>query len=66
MTNETQGKVAEIQALPGSDVYLAMESRVLGLTQAEAQERLARYGRNVLQEIKGKPLYLKFLANFTH
>ena len=65
-TPETLGKLAEIQALPGSDVYPALESRMLGLTPMEAQERLARYGRNALQEVKGKPLYVKFLANFTH
>ena len=28
--------------------------------------RLQQVGRNALREIKGRPLYLKFLANFTH
>jgi magnesium-transporting ATPase (P-type) len=36
------------------------------LTQAEVEERLNLFGRNTLQEVKGKSLYLKFLANFTH
>jgi Ca2+-transporting ATPase len=47
-------------------VYEALKTRPQGLTQTEAEERLQRFGRNVIREVKGKPLYLKFLANFTH
>src|SRR4029079_3902044 len=47
-------------------VYTTLETRPHGLTQAEAAERLQRYGPNLIQEIKGTPLILKFLANFTH
>jgi magnesium-transporting ATPase (P-type) len=47
-------------------VYLALNTRPQGLIQIEAEERLKTHGRNVLREIKGKPLYLKFLENFTH
>jgi len=47
-------------------VYQALETRPQGLSQAEAAERLQRFGRNAIREVKGKPLYLKFLANFTH
>jgi magnesium-transporting ATPase (P-type) len=36
------------------------------LTQVEIKQRLHRFGRNVIHEVKGKPLWLKFLANFTH
>ena len=28
--------------------------------------RLGRFGRNVIREVKGKPLIVKFFANFTH
>jgi magnesium-transporting ATPase (P-type) len=52
--------------LPTAQVYQALATGPEGLAQAEAAARLERYGRNALQEIKGKPLYLKFLANFTH
>jgi magnesium-transporting ATPase (P-type) len=38
----------------------------MGLTQVEAEERLQLGGRNVIREIKGKPLLRKLLANFTH
>jgi magnesium-transporting ATPase (P-type) len=58
--------VENIQALQTAQVYQALASGPEGLTQAEAATRLGRFGRNALQEIKGKPLYLKFLANFTH
>ncbi|MGA9350172.1 MAG: HAD-IC family P-type ATPase, partial [Anaerolineae bacterium] len=47
-------------------VYNALKTRPQGLTQAEAEERLLHFGRNAIREVKGKPLYLKFLANFTH
>src|SRR5688572_20778253 len=55
-----------IHALAVPVVYAALETRPHGLTQAEAAERLQRCGPNLIQEIKGTPLILKFLANFTH
>ncbi len=58
--------IASIQALPIPEVYQALETDPGGLTRAEAEARLIRFGRNALREAKGKPLYLKFLANFTH
>ena len=58
--------VENIQSLPTVQVYQALATGPGGLTQAEAAARLQHYGRNALQEVKGKPLYLKFLANFTH
>ncbi len=61
-----QHPVESTHRLPIPEVYAALGSRPSGLTQAEAQERLERYGRNAIREIKGKPLWRKFLANFTH
>ena len=58
--------MGSIHTLPSSKVYQAMGTRPQGLANAEAEERLRRYGRNAITEIKGKPLWLKFLANFTH
>ncbi len=55
-----------IHRLPPDQVYAALESRPSGLFQREVEERLARYGRNVLEETKGTPLILRFLVNFTH
>ncbi|MFB0919647.1 MAG: cation-transporting P-type ATPase, partial [Oscillospiraceae bacterium] len=37
-----------------------------GLTKADAEDRLAKYGSNTIKEVKGKPLIVKFLSNFTH
>jgi calcium-translocating P-type ATPase len=55
-----------IHTLPVSEVYSSLRTRPQGLTQEEVDLRLGQVGRNALQEIKGKPLYLKFLSNFTH
>jgi len=55
-----------IQALPVADVYRLSGTQRQGLTQVEIAHRLQQVGRNALQEKKGKPLILKFLANFTH
>src|SRR5687768_3878325 len=53
-------------ALPVAAVYTALATQPYGLTQAKAAERLQRYGPNLIREIKGTPLIVKFLANFTH
>ncbi|MDD5263382.1 MAG: cation-transporting P-type ATPase [Candidatus Bipolaricaulis sp.] len=48
------------------DVYRAAGTSPDGLATAEAQARLAQHGPNAIQTIKGKPLWRKLLANFTH
>jgi magnesium-transporting ATPase (P-type) len=55
-----------VHACPIPDVYQALSSEPQGLSQAEAERRLAYFGRNLIREVKGKPLWLKLLANFTH
>ncbi len=60
------GQLAEIHTLPVSAVYKSLSSRPEGLSQPEAQERLERFGDNIIREVKGKPLWIRFLANFTH
>ena len=55
-----------LAALPPQEVYAALDSSPAGLTTAEAQERLRRYGPNVLREVKETPLIFKLLANFTY
>jgi P-type Ca2+ transporter type 2C len=49
-----------------AEVYTSLQTTSSGLTQTEAQERMVVYGKNALREVKGKPLYIKLLANFTH
>jgi Ca2+-transporting ATPase len=48
------------------EVYASLETTSSGLTQAQAESRIGVYGKNALREVKGKPLYKKLLANFTH
>ena len=36
------------------------------MSTSQAEERLLTYGKNVIRKIKGKPLWVKLLANFTH
>jgi Ca2+-transporting ATPase len=55
-----------IHSIPVPEVYRALSTSSNGLAQTEAEERMVRFGRNVISEIKGKPLILKFFANFTH
>src|SRR3972149_6559533 len=65
-TDMTETKTRLVYSIPASDVYRTLASRPQGLTGREAAEQLKRIGVNALQRIKGRPLYLKFLANFTH
>jgi magnesium-transporting ATPase (P-type) len=48
------------------EVYEALGTSESGLTQAEAEARLQQFGHNAIEKVKGKPLWIKFLANFTH
>ena len=66
MTNSFNAIRETIHTLPVSEVYASLKTRPQGLSQEEADLRLEQVGRNALQEIKGKPLYLKFFSNFTH
>lgn len=58
--------IERIQELTPDQLFQELNSRPEGLAQDEIALRLGVYGPNVLQEVKGKPLILKFLANFTH
>ncbi len=60
------GPTDSIHKLPIREVYGVLATRPQGLTQAEAEERLRRFGGNVIQKIKGRSLLLQFLSNFTH
>jgi len=62
--SEDQGLRSYTLTIP--DVYVAAGTSPDGLTTAEAKVRLAKYGPNAIQTIKGKPMWRKLLANFTH
>jgi potassium/sodium efflux P-type ATPase len=53
-----------IHKLTSEEALEIMGAGYEGLTAAEAKERLARYGKNVISEKRGKPLILVFLSNF--
>jgi P-type Ca2+ transporter type 2C len=55
-----------IHTLPIQAVYAKLETQAQGLSQSEAERRLGQVGFNTLSEVQRPPLYLKFLANFTH
>lgn len=52
------------QSIP--QVFQTLGSQPRGLNPDEAAQRLQQYGPNSLVEIKGQPLLVKFLLNFTH
>ena len=58
--------LAKIHEKTPEELYAGLQSRPDGLTQEDAQQRLAVFGPNLLKEAKGTPLIVKFLANFTH
>ena len=58
--------ITDLHAVPTPEIYKSLETRPEGLTQAEIKERQNRFGRNRILKVKGKPLVLKLLANFTH
>ncbi len=55
-----------IWSLPVEQVYAALQSDPQGLSQAEAQRRLVRYGANRLPPQKRRPLLLRFLDQMVH
>ena len=63
---DTKNTAQPIHALTVAETYERFTTGPGGLTQAEAEGRLLRYGKNVIREVKGKPLLFKFAANFTH
>jgi Ca2+-transporting ATPase len=51
--------------LPIEDIYKELGTDSPGLSEDEAAIRLERFGPNVLKEVRGKPLPLRFIENFT-
>jgi magnesium-transporting ATPase (P-type) len=48
------------------EVYRTFSMGSSGLTQAEAEIRFRKLGPNVIREVRGKSLFVKFISNFTH
>ena len=53
----------KIKTLPPEDVYNELNTSKDGLTPEEVDKRLEEYGLNQIEEVKQKPIILKFLAN---
>lgn len=65
--SEDSGKLrAAIHTFTIAQVGAALGTGSDGLEQAEAARRLARFGPNAIRPARGRPLILRFLANFTH
>ncbi|ADZ09764.1 ATPase, P-type (transporting), HAD superfamily, subfamily IC [Methanobacterium lacus] len=53
----------KIKTLAPEDVYNELSTSKNGLNPDEVENRLIKYGLNQIQEVKQKPLILKFVAN---
>lgn len=53
----------KIKTLTPEDVYNELNTSKTGLSPDEVEKRLTEYGLNQIQEVKQKPLILKFVAN---
>jgi sodium/potassium-transporting ATPase subunit alpha len=49
-----------------AEALASLKTSDRGLDDDEARRRLAEFGRNRIEEVKGKPLWLRFLREFTH
>ena len=56
----------QITLLQIAEVLESLGSSERGLDEAEARRRLAEFGPNLIAEVKGRPLWLRFLEEFTH
>ena len=54
------------QQLTADEVYDALSTCPDGLVSDDAKQRLEAFGPNKIREIKGKPLIVKFISQFTH
>ncbi|MBI5188753.1 MAG: cation-transporting P-type ATPase [Nitrospirae bacterium] len=56
----------KIHSLLPEDVLKQLIVSEQGLTEKEAEKRLAEFGPNEIKEVKKKPLIIKFIKQFTH
>ncbi|MCY0906151.1 plasma-membrane proton-efflux P-type ATPase [Arthrobacter sp. H14-L1] len=62
-TASNPDQLPDLASLPMADVLQQLDTSAEGLTQAEAAQRLSKYGPNEIAEHKSNPL-LKFLSYF--
>lgn len=66
-SSESSGNdFTSLHTLPVPEVFRLLKTRPEGFSPREAGERLQVFGPNSIQKIRGKPLYARFLINFTH
>src|SRR4030043_959565 len=56
----------KINNLPKEEVLRSLVTSENGLTEEEAKKRFLEFGPNEIQEVKKKPLILRFISQFTH
>ena len=56
----------KIHQLSVDDALRSLHARPEGLTSVEAQHRLHDFGPNQVERVRGEPLWLQFLKEFTH
>ena len=56
----------KIHQVSVDDALVSLHSRPEGLTSAEAEHRLHDFGPNRVERVRGEPLWLQFLGEFTH
>src|SRR4030066_1364861 len=56
----------KIQNLSKEEVLKNLLTSDNGLSEEDAKRRLHEYGLNEIKEVRKKPLYLRFLSQFTH
>jgi magnesium-transporting ATPase (P-type) len=54
-----------IHQLPPLDAIASLNSAATGLSRAEVERRLQEYGHNEVRKVTGKPLWLRFVKEFT-
>ena len=62
----TPAQISDICVYQEPEAFSILGTRPGGLNQDEVEERLHYYGLNVITKVKGKSLWIRFLANFTH
>jgi sodium/potassium-transporting ATPase subunit alpha len=56
----------KIQNLSKEEVIKTLVTSENGLSEEDAGRRLREYGLNEIKEVRKKPLYLRFISQFTH
>ena len=56
----------KIQNLTKEEVFTSLITSETGLSEEAAKKRFQEYGPNEIKEVRKKPLYLRFISQFTH